>query len=62
MEVGLLVNSNNRLCSYSEKFKEILIKNNIPFILIDPNSHYFWMKLKVVPIYCSGTPREIQIF
>ena len=38
MEVGLLLNSNNRLCSYSEKFKEILIKNNIPFILIDPNS------------------------
>lgn len=38
MKIGLLLNSNNRLCSYSEKFKEILIKNNIPFILIDPNS------------------------
>lgn len=39
MEIALLLNSNNRLSSYSEKFKEILIKNNIPYKLIDPNSN-----------------------
>lgn len=38
MKIGLLLNSNNRLCSYSEKFREILIRNNILFVLIDPNS------------------------
>src|SRR5665647_1693700 len=38
MKIGLLLNSNNKLCSYSEKFEEIIIKNNIPYILIDPNS------------------------
>lgn len=38
MEVALLLNSNNRLSSYSEKFKEILIRNNIPYRFIDPNS------------------------
>jgi glutathione synthase/RimK-type ligase-like ATP-grasp enzyme len=38
MEIGLLLNSDNRLCSYSEKYREILIDNKIPFIFIDPNS------------------------
>src|SRR6266516_3248193 len=39
MKVGFLLNSNNKLCPYSEKFKEILIKNRISFILIDPNAN-----------------------
>lgn len=38
MKIGLLLNSNNKLCSYSEKFQQILICNNIPYVLIDPNS------------------------
>jgi glutathione synthase/RimK-type ligase-like ATP-grasp enzyme len=38
MKIGLLLNSNNRLCPYSEKFEEILKNNNITYILIDPNS------------------------
>ena len=38
MKVGLLLNSNNRLCSYSEKYKDLLEKNKIAFDLIDPNS------------------------
>ena len=38
MEIALLLNSNNKLNSYSEKFKKILIKNSIPYKLIDPNS------------------------
>lgn len=38
MKPGLLLNSNNRLCAFSEKYREILMKNNIPFVLIDPNS------------------------
>lgn len=38
MNIGLLLNSNNRLCPYSEKFKDLLIKNDISFIFIDPNS------------------------
>jgi len=46
MKIGLLLNSNNRLCSYSEKYKEILIRYNIPFILIDPNSDSFLDELK----------------
>jgi glutathione synthase/RimK-type ligase-like ATP-grasp enzyme len=41
MKVGLLLNSNNRLCSYSEKFRELLQINEIPFELIDPNSIRF---------------------
>ncbi len=39
MKVGLLLNSNNRLCAYSEKFEKILIINNIPYRIIDPNSY-----------------------
>lgn len=46
MKVGLLLNSNNKLCSYSEKYKEILVKNNIPFILIDPNSYSLLDEIK----------------
>lgn len=39
MKVGLLLNSDNRLFpNYSEKFREILDKNEIPHIIIDPNS------------------------
>jgi glutathione synthase/RimK-type ligase-like ATP-grasp enzyme len=38
MKVGLLLNSNNTLCAYSEKYKELLIMQGIPFSLIDPNS------------------------
>lgn len=38
MKIALLLNSSNRLTSYSEKFKEILVINKIPFRLIDPNS------------------------
>ena len=38
MKIGLLLNSNNMLCSYSEKFRKILIKNDIAFILINPSS------------------------
>lgn len=39
MRIGLLLNSDNRLFpNYSEKFREILDKNAIPYILIDPNS------------------------
>ena len=46
MQVGLLLNSNNKLCSYSEKYREILVKNNIPLILIDPNSHSLLEEIK----------------
>jgi glutathione synthase/RimK-type ligase-like ATP-grasp enzyme len=46
MEIGLLLNSNNKLCSYTYKFKEILIKNNLPFVLIDPNSYSLLDDLK----------------
>jgi len=46
MEIGLLLNSNGKLCSYSEKFREILVKNNIAFILIDPNSYSLTEDLK----------------
>lgn len=39
MKIGLLLNSDNRLFpNYSEKFREILEKNAIPYILIDPNA------------------------
>lgn len=46
MKIGLLLNSNNRLCTYSEKYKDILIRNNVPFILIDPNSDSLWEEIK----------------
>jgi len=39
MKIGLLLSSDNRLFpNYSEKFREILDKNAISYILIDPNS------------------------
>ena len=38
MKLGLLLNSNNKLCAYSEKYSDILNRNDIPFVLIDPNS------------------------
>jgi glutathione synthase/RimK-type ligase-like ATP-grasp enzyme len=38
MKIGLLLNSNIRLNSYGQKYQEIIIRNNIPFMLIDPNS------------------------
>ncbi|HXL58338.1 MAG TPA: hypothetical protein VN958_18880, partial [Chitinophagaceae bacterium] len=46
MKVGFLLNSNNKLCPYSEKFKEILIKNRISFILIDPNANNLFDEIK----------------
>lgn len=47
MKIGLLLNSDNRLFpDYSEKFKEILERNNITFILIDPNSDSLLSDLK----------------
>ncbi|MFA5973139.1 MAG: hypothetical protein WC780_12370 [Lentimicrobiaceae bacterium] len=38
MKVGLILNSNNKLCSYSEKYEELLIQNQISYVLINPNS------------------------
>lgn len=46
MEIGLLLNSNGKLNSYSEKYRELLIKNNIPFCLLDPNSNSLLDDLK----------------
>lgn len=46
MKIGLLLNSNNKLCTYSEKYRAILIKNEIPFILIDPNSDNLFETIK----------------
>ena len=46
MRVGLLLNFNNRLSDFSEKYREILEKNNIPFSLIDPNSETLFSDLK----------------
>jgi hypothetical protein len=42
MKIGLLLNSDNRLFpNYSEKFREILDANRIPYICLDPNSNTF---------------------
>jgi len=41
-----LLNSNGKLCPYSEKFREVLIKNNIHFITVDPNSYTLLDELK----------------
>jgi glutathione synthase/RimK-type ligase-like ATP-grasp enzyme len=46
MKIGLLLNSNNALCSYSRKIREIVVKNNIPYIIIDPNSYSLFEELK----------------
>lgn len=46
MVVGLLLNSNNKLCLYSEKFRDILNRNNIIYAIIDPNSNSLLDELK----------------
>lgn len=46
MKIGLLLNSNRKLCPYSEKYREVLTKNRIPFITIDPNSDALLDELK----------------
>ena len=46
MKVGLILNSNNKLCSYSEKYEELLIQNQISCVLIDPNSKSLLEDLK----------------
>ncbi len=46
MKVGLLLNSNNRLSSYNETFRSILVINDIPFRIIDPNSYSLLDDLK----------------
>lgn len=46
MEIGLLLNSNGKLCSYSEKYRELLVKNSIPFIMINPDSYSLLDDLK----------------
>src|SRR5574340_29644 len=46
MRIGLLLNSDNKLCSYSETFMEIIIRNNLPFVLIDPNSDFLLDEIK----------------
>lgn len=38
MELGYLLNSNSKFSSYSSKFYEILVANQVPFRLIDPSS------------------------
>lgn len=38
MKAGILLNSNNNLCSYCNKFLKLLVRNEIPHTLIDPNS------------------------
>ncbi len=46
MKIGLLLNSNNSLCLYSARFKEIIIKNDLPYAIIDPNSYTLLDELK----------------
>ena len=46
MKIGLLENSNNKLCSYSERYKELMIINNLPFVIINPNSGTLLDELK----------------
>lgn len=38
MKIGLLLNSDQKLCPYSRKYEEALIGNNLPYSIIDPNS------------------------
>lgn len=47
MKVGFLLNSDNIIfpTGYSEKFREILDKNEIPYVLIDPNSNAMFDEL-----------------
>ena len=46
MQIGLLLNSDNKLCAYSEKYREILSRNNISFTIIDPNSNALLDEIK----------------
>jgi len=46
MKVGLLLNSNNKLNSYSERFKTILERNSIAHCIINPNSESLFTELK----------------
>lgn len=46
MKTGVLLNSNNRLTPYSEKFLTILRDNNVPHSLIDPSSKTLLNDLK----------------
>jgi len=46
MRIGLLLNSNDRLNSQSEKYKEILSQNKIPHKIIDPNSVNLFNELR----------------
>jgi glutathione synthase/RimK-type ligase-like ATP-grasp enzyme len=46
MKVGLLLNSINRLYPYSENFRRILIANDIPYKILDPNSNSLFDELK----------------
>lgn len=46
MQIGLLLNSDNKLCAYSEKYREILSRNNISYALIDPNSNTLLDEIK----------------
>ena len=46
MKVGVLLNSNNKLTTYSEKLLRILVGNNILHRLIDPNSPTLLSDLK----------------
>ncbi|MGE5456923.1 MAG: ATP-grasp domain-containing protein, partial [Methanococcaceae archaeon] len=39
MKIGLLLNSINKLSPYCENFRNILIVNNIPYRILDPNSY-----------------------
>lgn len=46
MKIGLLLNHSNKLCDYSEKYQELLEKNNLSFVVIDPNSMNLLSDLK----------------
>lgn len=39
MKIGLLLNSINRLSPYCENFRKLLVINNIPYKVLDPNSY-----------------------
>lgn len=46
MKIGILLNSDNQLCDYSEIFRQIIIINDLPFIIVDPNSESLLEDLK----------------
>jgi glutathione synthase/RimK-type ligase-like ATP-grasp enzyme len=46
MEIGLMLNSNGKLCSYSEKYEELLVRNKISYKLINPDSYSLLDDLK----------------